>query len=94
MLQPMLPQVFAFFLGNEEEGELILGGTDPAHYKGDIKCGLQKSPAFMFHVTILEYYNCSRTPEPEDVKIFHAVHFVGRICRYMRTYMCSMHCLL
>ncbi|CAN0424955.1 unnamed protein product, partial [Discosporangium mesarthrocarpum] len=28
--------VFAFFLGNEQEGELVLGGTDPSHYVGEI----------------------------------------------------------
>ncbi|CAM9387536.1 unnamed protein product [Choristocarpus tenellus] len=28
--------VFAFFLGNEQEGELVLGGTDSAHYTGEI----------------------------------------------------------
>lgn len=28
--------VFAFYLGNQMEGELILGGTDPDHYDGDI----------------------------------------------------------
>lgn len=30
-------QVFAFFLGNEKEGELIIGGTDPDHYLHDIR---------------------------------------------------------
>lgn len=30
-------QVFAFYLGNEKEGELILGGTDPNHYDGVIR---------------------------------------------------------
>lgn len=30
-------QVFAFYLGNEKEGELIIGGTDPDHYLHDIK---------------------------------------------------------
>eukprot|EP00904_Undaria_pinnatifida_P002144 jgi/Undpi1/11930/HiC_scaffold_4.g01629.m1 len=28
--------VFAFYLGNEKEGELIIGGTDPDHYLHDI----------------------------------------------------------
>lgn len=32
-----LLQVFAFYLGNQMEGELILGGTDPDHYDGDIR---------------------------------------------------------
>lgn len=27
---------FAFYLGNLEEGELVLGGTNPAHYEGKI----------------------------------------------------------
>ncbi|TFJ83444.1 hypothetical protein NSK_005284 [Nannochloropsis salina CCMP1776] len=28
--------VFSFYLGDNAPGELTLGGTDPAHYKGDI----------------------------------------------------------
>lgn len=34
---PFPPKVFAFFLGDQEEGELILGGTDPDHYNGEIR---------------------------------------------------------
>lgn len=30
-------QVFAFYLGNQNDGELILGGTDPNHYDGEIR---------------------------------------------------------
>mmetsp|Transcript_3850 Transcript_3850/g.5898 ORF Transcript_3850/g.5898 Transcript_3850/m.5898 type:complete len:389 (-) Transcript_3850:100-1266(-) len=29
--------MFAFYLGNEEEGELVLGGADPDHYTGEIE---------------------------------------------------------
>merc|ERR1712173_302722 len=29
-------QVFAFFLGNSAAGELTIGGTDSAHYSGEI----------------------------------------------------------
>jgi len=29
--------MFAFYLGDMEQGELVLGGTDPAHYTGDLQ---------------------------------------------------------
>lgn len=34
----VLVKVFAFYLGNEAEGELLLGGTDSDHYNGAIRC--------------------------------------------------------
>ncbi|CAM9587147.1 unnamed protein product [Phaeothamnion confervicola] len=34
--QQSLDPVFAFYLGDQQAGELVLGGTDPDHYTGDM----------------------------------------------------------
>jgi len=38
--------VFGFYLGDDEEGQLVLGGTDPAHYVGDFSYVPVVSAAF------------------------------------------------
>jgi hypothetical protein len=36
--QGQLPDnVFAFYLGHEEDGDLVIGGVDPKHYSGDFR---------------------------------------------------------
>lgn len=46
-------QVFAFYLGNQKEGELIIGGTDPDHYLHEIKCVAKKYRMKWSYDTIL-----------------------------------------